>query len=255
VRSFSLRHKGDCLLLGVTPDHHVYVEEIYGADGWIAQHHYDPDGTLIESIDESDGQITITAPLTLPDNALKSASGWGTMWLNFAGPRHRGIRALERIDQLVRPFTLQDKIHLSTHPLLDLPAPHILGLAESYVLSEAHTAMSGLYLVCRRLRIAYLVIPPGVDEQGEAYDYDTRVLHIAHFAARTPSLDESLIDQMQPLPGIVPTRPMDCVISGDHLFIADGGGDTRLSAVHVWRLEWGVPLLTPDEKLFKQIYG
>ncbi|MCK6580145.1 MAG: hypothetical protein L6Q98_18800 [Anaerolineae bacterium] len=259
LRSVTLRHPGDCSLLGVTPDLSIYAEEIYGSDGWIAQHCLSPSGEFLESIDESEDnagrQGASVTPLALPDVAVRSSSGWQTMWLNFAGPRHRGMRVLERIDDLVRPFSIQDRIHLSQHPALVMPPPMVLGLAESYVLAEMRTAIPGVYFVCRRLRIAHLVVPPGVDEMGEPFDYDTRVIYAAHFAARSAALDDSLIAQMQPLPGVSLMRPMDCVITGDHLLVADGGEGERVSAIHLWQLSYPVPILTAEEQRLKRIYG
>lgn len=255
VRTIPLAHEGTCSLMGITPDGHLYVEEIYGEGLWLAQHHFGPDDRLLEQVDELSGAVTVSVPVAVPDHAQRSHSGWHTMWLNFAGPRHRGQRALERIDALVRPFTLQDKMHLANHPLMNMPPPHILGLAESYVLAEARLPLTGLYFVCRRLRIAHLVIPPAAEADGTPYDYDTRPLYLAHFAARTPSLDEDLIAQMQPMPHLTPTCPLDCALVGDLLYIADGGAAGRTSAVHIWRLDWGTTPLTHEDKLLKRIYG
>jgi hypothetical protein len=255
LHTFTLSHHGDCSLLGVTPAGDLFVEELYGEGGWLAQHHLSAHGMLLASIDEAEGAHTLTAPLPLPADAVRSRSGWATMWLNFAGARHRGMRALERVDDLVRPFSVQDKFRLGAHPMLNLPAPHILGLAESYVLAEANTPITGLYFVCRRARIAHVLPAPAVDDDGNPYDYDTRALYIAHFAARSAAQDESLIDQIRPMPGVTPIRPMDCAIVADRLYIADGGDPNRLSAVHVWSLDWGIDLLTPEEQLRRRIYG
>jgi hypothetical protein len=255
LHTFALRHPGDCSLRGITPAGEVFVEEIYGEEGWLAQHHLSPEGVFLASVDEEAGARSVTEALPVPEDAARSRSGWATMWLNFAGARHRGVRALERIDDLVRPFTIQDKIRLGAHPLLNLPAPHILGLAESYVLAEANTPITGLYFVCRRVRIAHLLPAPAIDADGQPYDYDTRVLHLAHFTARSAAADETLIDQIRPMPGVTPIRPMDCAIVGDRLYVTDGGEGDRLAALHIWKLEWGIELLTPEEKLHRRIYG
>lgn len=255
IQTHSLKHSGDCCLLAVTSDQHIYAEEIYGAEGWLAQHHLSPDGSFVATIDEDDGRTKVEQPLPLPEDAAQPATGWHTMWLNFAGPRHRGIRSLERVDELVRPFTLQDKIHLSQHPALKMPPPMILGLAESYVLAEAKTVVPGVYFVCRRLRIAFVTGKTETDETGEPFDYDSRVIYVAHFAARSAALDESLVDQMQPLPGITPSRPMDCAIFGNQLYVADGGEADRVSAVHVWKITSSMEILTEAEKMIRRIYG
>lgn len=256
IRSFLLKHSGECCLLAISPDLHIFAEEIYGEDGWLAQHHLDSDGNFVESIDEDSGSHQVTAPLDLPDDSVRPASGWQTMWLNFAGPRHRGMRTLERVDELVRPFTVQDKMRLSQHPALnDVPQMMLLGLAESYVLAEARTAVPGLYFVCRRLRLAYRLAEARIDEDGEPYDYDSRVLYIAHFAAHHPALDDSLVDQMLPLPGLTPARPMDCAIFDDHLLVADGSNGDQPNAIHLWKITSQAEILSTEEKLRRKIYG
>ena len=47
-----LAHPGDCGFIGITPAGHLYIEEFYG-DGWLAQHHLDAHGQIIESADEA----------------------------------------------------------------------------------------------------------------------------------------------------------------------------------------------------------
>ncbi|MBK8021451.1 MAG: hypothetical protein IPK19_08470 [Chloroflexi bacterium] len=267
IRTIPLKHAGDCSLLGVTPDQRIFAEEIHGSDGWLARHSLTWEGEWIASVDESNDALSTCQPATsttgaaahsaldLPEGTVTSASGWQTMWLNFAGPRHRGLRVLERIDAMVRPFSVQDRLRLSDHPALKLPPHLVLGLAESYVLRETPTAVLGVYFVCRRLRIAHLLPALAADDAGDPYDYDTRVLYVAHFAARNASLEDSIVDQMGPFPGITPSRPMDAVIVGDHLFVADGGEGERLSAVHIWRLSYRVEILTPEQQRLKRIFG
>ncbi len=67
---------------------------------------------------------------------IKPQTGWHTMALNFAGPRHRGMRAPERTLDLVRPLSIQEKMALIDRFRLDVPPPLLLGIAESYVLAE-----------------------------------------------------------------------------------------------------------------------
>ncbi len=255
VRTIRLKHTGDCKLIGVTSDLQIYAEEIYTDDCWLAQHHVGADGEIITSIDEDHGNVSVTEPLPVPTEMAQPSSGWQTMWLNFAGPRHRGLRALERVDALVRSMTIQDKMALSAYFKFNMPPPMLLGLAESYVISEAKTPITGLYFVCRRLRIAFVLPAPQTDEQGEPYDYDTRVIYGAHFAIRSAE-SESLLSEIDNLfPGVTPIRPMDCVITANHLIIADGGDTDRLSAVHLWRFNPELKALNDQERAIKRIYG
>jgi hypothetical protein len=234
VTSLALAYNGDCTLLGVGADLTLYVEEIYGDEGWIAQRALRLDGTVQDAVDEDLGRNRSVKPLALPDDLTKPQTGWHTMNLNFAGARHRGLRSLERTGELVRPLTIQDRMALTEH--LDIGSPTLIGMAESYVLAEAALVYPMIFLVCRRLRIAFALEEEQVDEQNQPYDYDTTVLYAAHRYDRgddrLPRLSEILTD----LPGVQLHRPMDCLIVQDYAFVADGGAGERNSAVHVWRV-------------------
>ena len=129
---------------------------------------------------------------------------------------------------------------------------HLLGIAESYVLAESEIIHPNLYFVCRRLRLAYVLTEPATDADGQPYDYDTQVIFVAHFHDCDGEL--ALADLLDDLTDVPLHRPMDCVLAGDKLYIADGGEEDRLSAIHVWKLELPEPL-TEEEKLRKKIYG
>lgn len=249
IRTMPLKHGGDCMLLGVTRDLHIYVEEIYSEDAWIAQHCITPEGTIRESIDEDFGSRTALAPLTLPEGTTQPQRGWHTQTLNFSGPRHRGLRDLERVQEVVRPLPIQAKLTLSRHLPGDIPPPMVMGLAESYVLAEARLTRPQtnqknrpqLFVVCRRVRIAFALPQPAIDAHGNPYDYDSLVLHMAHLhhydTHQDSTLDNPLAEIGDTLPQADLYRPMDCVLCEDHLVIADGGDASRNSAVHLWRVE------------------
>lgn len=252
LTTLTLRHAGDCSLLGVTPDGTIYAEEVYGDDGWVAQHELQPDGTFVRSADEAGGANGDLQPLTLPPTAVKPATGWKTMALNFAGPRHRGRRELERISDLVRPLTLDEKLAALRRLQLDVPPPYLLGLAESYVLAECAVVRPNLYFVCRRVRLAFALPEQRLDADGQPYDYDTQVFYAAHFQDCTQ--EPVFTDLLSDLTDTPLHRPMDCLLLGDRLYIADGGAGERLSAIHVWRLE--LPSASSaEEKLLKKLYG
>ena len=253
ITSLPLKHNGDCCLLGVTPDLTIYAEEIYGDEGWVAQHALRLDGEYEQSIDEVYGINEATQPLDLPGTLIKSQTCWQTMALNFAGPRHRGLRGAERVVDLVRPLTIQEKMALVKQMQLDVLPPLVLGLGESYVLAEAMLVRPNLYFVCRRLRIAFALPEEQLDIDQQPYDYDTLVLYLAHFYDRGEEL--SFTNLLLNLTEVPLHRPMDCLRVGDHLFIADGGAEDRLSAIHVWRLDLPTDDLTYEEKLRKKIYG
>ncbi len=252
LSTLPLKYNGDCSLLGVTADGTIFAEEVYGAEGWVAQHELRADGTFVRSVDEENGTKAALEPLDLPERITLPKTGWQTMMLNFAGPRHRGLRAPERAADVVRPLALTEKMTLIDSLKLNIMPPMLLGIAESYVLAESLIIRPNLYFVCRRLRIAYALPDVRLDADNQPYDYDTLVLHTAHFydCAQEPSLLDLLTD----LTTVPLKRPMDCLLVDDQLYIADGGGNDSLNSIHVWKLD--LPeTLSEEEKLQKKIYG
>lgn len=251
VTTLPLQHEGDCSLIGVTPDRVIYAEEVYGDDGWVAQHALDFDGTFVESVDERDG-VGDLQPLPLPPAIVKPKTGWQTMTLNFAGPRHRGMRESDRTVDMVQTLGIEEKMILVQRLNPDILPPLLLGITDSYVLAETQIVRPALYFVCRRLRLAVALPEPQLDDEGQPYDYDTRVIYLAHFYNCTEEL--RFRDCLADLTDVPLYRPMDCLLLGDQLFIADGGDAGRLSAIHVWQIE--LPeILSDEEKLRRKIYG
>jgi len=253
LTSLPLKHNGDCSLIGVADDLTVHVEETYSEDAWLAQHTLRLDGTMIFSQDEDGGASFISQPLPMPPNLAKPHTCWQTMSLNFAGPRRRGLQGSERVRDLVRPLTVPDKIALVKRLRLNMPPPLLLGIAESYVLAEA-LLLPDLYFVCRRVRLAFALPQEQVDGDGQPYDYDTLALYAAHLYPLVSSEETPLAETLEGLPGVEMVRPMDCVFHQNHLFVADGGDDSRLSAIHVWQVELP-PRETPDQRLSRKLYG
>lgn len=251
IATLPLAHAGDCTLRGVYVDDDggivVYVEEMYGADGWLAQGAIRLDGTWIARVDEG-ADDTIT-PIPLPSRIKTPRGCWSTMRLNYAGPRHRGLRDPERLIDVLRPVGIADKFAVVKQLGLTIPPPLLLGVAESYVLSEATVLHPDLFFVCRRLRLAYALENERIDADGLPYDYDTRVVHTAHFYDRkTADSEPPLIDALTKLTPAILRRPMDCLVVDDLLFIADAARDLGLeshddssddppSMIHVWRIE------------------
>ncbi|MEP7290880.1 MAG: hypothetical protein ABI835_03805 [Chloroflexota bacterium] len=252
VRTLTLKHNGDCNLLGVTPDQTIYAEEVYGDEGLLAQHEVRFDGSFGQSVDEAEGAPDTLQPLSLPGKVVKPKTGWHTMGLNFAGPRHRGMRTPERTADLVQPLTIEEKMTLVRRLKLDVPAPLLMGIAESYVLAESDIVRPNLYFVCRRVRLAVALPQERLDADRQPYDYETRVIYTAHFYDRTAELPSGvLFDDLTSAPL---HRPMDCLLLDGHLYIADGGSGERLSAIHIWKLE--LPgVMSGEENLSRKIYG
>jgi len=253
-REFSLAHAGDCTLLGVTPDGVVYVEELYGDGAWLAQHIIGADGHMTSS-DEKHGSNIPISPIRLSPETLKPSRVWQTMWLNFSGARHRGLREADRVDAVVKPISIAEKVMLAQRLQLPVAAPAVLGLAESYVLAEADVIRKEWMVVCRRLRFAYALPTTAIDDEGLPYDYDTRVLHVVHAVQRGEE-EKAAAAWKDGLPNIEFYRPMDCEIVGDHLYIADAGDESarRVSRVVVIEIE-RAEKPSPDDTWRKKLYG
>lgn len=236
-----LKHHGDCALLGVDPHTRlIYSEEVYedGEDIWMARHIHHVDGTQIDSADEDFGRNRAPRLIDAPPHALRSQTGWHTQSLNFHGPRHRGMREEERIADLVRPLSVMAKMRLADHLQLQIPPPHILGLAESYVLSEVELLRPRHYIVCRRLRLAYALSQTQHDQHGQPYNYDTHVFHLLHvFDRELMDIEAPLETAFEGLPGVVLRRPLDCLRHEDRLFVADGGTSDQPGTLHLWHID------------------
>lgn len=250
ITTIPLHHDGDCSLIGLTADLTIYAEEHYGADGWLAQHAIRLDGTMIDSVDEQSGHNSAFEFLPLPADIIRPQSGWRTRELNFSGPRHRGLRGPERIVDLVRPLSITDKMLLIERYQLDAAPPHLLGIAESYVLAEAALNPPDQFIVCRRMRVAYLLPQPRRDASNEPYDYDTHLIYMVHLYDRRDDTELPLTGLVAGLDATPLNRPMDCLIAHEHLLVADGGSrgaygepvsnragiDDRPSLIHIWKL-------------------
>ncbi|MFN8527839.1 MAG: hypothetical protein U0670_04430 [Anaerolineae bacterium] len=256
LHTVDLHHQGDCSILGILADGALYAEEIYGDDCWMAQHFVDSSGVIQSSVDEADGHDAPITPLAIPDSAVKPARVWHTMNLNFAGPRHRGLRGPEHLDALVKTIPIAEKPALIQLLGLSVPPPMLLGMAESYVLSEAQVIAPDWFIVCRRIRFAYALPTEQIDADGMPYDYDTRVLYAAHVYHRGDE-EESFLAGLTDSP-FAPDliRPMDCAIVGDRLYIGNGGSMESgvPSRIHIWSLERPEPP-SPDEAWLKKLYG
>lgn len=249
--SLPLVGKGDCSLIGVSPDLTLFVEEI-DAEGLVAQQAMRLDGTVLARVDEAEGDAK---PLPLPPELSRPQTVWHTMSLNFAGPRHRGLRGPERVFELVRGINMQDKMALIQRFNLPVTPPMILGLAESYVLAEAPLLYPNVFVVCRRARIAYALAEEQLDADQQPYDYDTLVVYTAHIFDRTRDSDVLLTEPHESFPDVTLRRPMDCMIAHHHLFIADGGDDDHPNAVHIWQIHEPPQADDKGDPIIKRLYG
>lgn len=240
ITSLPLAHTGDCGLIGIAADLTIYAEEMYGEDGWLAQHALKLSEKTIAFSDENSGLNRDFEILQLPDDLARSQPCKHTTALNFGGARHRGMREPERIAELVRPLTIQTKMTLIERLKLNIMPPMLLGIAESYVLAEAPLMSPDVFMVCRRLRLAYILTQVKADADHQPYDYDTLVLYIAH--DYNPSIDDEIPPEraLAGLPGV-----------------GFGGQWTASCATSIFLLRTAAPLQTAGRlnRLVPSMYG
>lgn len=230
IATHDLHYTGDCHLRGVASDGQIYADELYGADDWLAQHRLHPTDGIIETSDEANGKNLNPAQIPLPDRITKPIHTSCCPALQFTGSRLRGMRLDERIEELVYPLSMEDKIQLIDFMEWDHHPTQLIGLAESTVLAHATISATEMF-VCRRLRIAYRLTNP-----TPSYDYDSLDVYLFHRYNPSDAVMPELVDCLNDVDDVVLLRPMDCLFVDGRLYIADGGEDDEPCAIHIFNV-------------------
>jgi hypothetical protein len=168
----------------------------------------------------------------LPNNLLKNVSVPPDHPLNYKGARYRGLREEDRIQDVVQPLSIAEKMQLLPHLSIAVSPMALLGIAEIAVLAETPITSSETW-VCLRLRIAYALAEAQYDANRLRYDYDTTLLHTLY---RYNQDDEfSPQNLITSLDGIEVQKPMDCFLVNNYFFVAEGGTIEHNSQVHIWK--------------------
>jgi hypothetical protein len=251
---FPLLHCGEAALLGRDAGGLLYTEEYIGDEGLLARACWTPDGTLFGKFDESDPD-TDAQPVIMPESLAAPSRGWNTTKLNFAGARLRGLRETDRIAETTLPLGAADKMLLAgILPGVTSPM-HLIGVAESYVISEAALTRT-LYLVCRRLRIAVALPSARHDPDGMPYDYEAVALHVVHLADMRDDRPIPAVDWFSLLPEPAPRRPTDCLLSRRRreLVVLESGCDDQPAQLYLYQVDDLPPLASQEESLFDRLY-
>jgi len=228
----SLDSADDIALLGVLPSGAIYAETF-------AEEGEEEDENVIRWRITADGQSTERFPeahadfATLPPDLIEPSRVPQSHPWNFTGARQRGLREADRINALVRPLTIMQKMPLIAHLGLSIAPMQLLGVAESRLLAQV-VFPTGDGILCRLLRFAYALPSVAQDADGLPYDYDTLPLYLIHAydpqAEELPPIEECLGD----FAGINMSRPMDCVYHNGRLVVADAGDEDTSSQVIVF---------------------
>lgn len=236
LATHNLLYDGDCRLLGITADGFIYAEELYGDDDWLAQHRLSLEAGIIESVDEAWGNNQKMDILALPENLIRPYPVNPSHPLNYSGARLRGIRSEERIDDLVQALDIKEKIEVIDYMEWDIDPMQLLGIAESVVLAQTAPIQETSFIVCRRLRLIYTLPQLLLADDGD-YDYDALSLYLLHEYNPQDKESPSLLDCLDSLDDTLLLRPMDCLYHQSRIYIADGGEDEDVSAIHIFELE------------------
>lgn len=228
--TYDLLYAGDCKLLGVTDNGDIYVEELYGDDDWLAQHHILTNEGIVETVDEAEGNNLNIKVFELPEGLIQPRAKPCCPQLQFSGARLRGLRADERIAELVQPLSIEDKIELTEFMEWDIEPLQLIGIAESVILSHTKVSEKST-IVCRRVRIAYQLAKPEV-----THDYDSMDVYLLHEYQPEDDPMPELVDCLNDIDDVVLLRPMDCLFHMGRLYVADGGEDDDVSAIHIFQL-------------------
>jgi hypothetical protein len=237
LTTLELRHNGDCYLLAISPDMVLFIEEVYGDDEHVAQYALTMKGEFLASVTDQDDPEGSFVPLPLPNDSLQPTPVSPAHPLNYTGPRLRGMRAWDHIDEIVRPLPITTKMNLIDQLALDIPPLMLIGIAESHVLAQTFIQSPHLTMVCRRLRVAYALSQIQHDSENQPYDYDVLTLYIVH--PYNVASDEHVINLetvFAGLPDVDLYRPMDCLAYNNHFLVADGGDTDRKSRIHIWQI-------------------
>lgn len=225
-----LHHNGDCKLLGIAEEGSIFVEELYGEDDWLAQHRLTLDQGIVDTVDENHGKNLHIHPLSLPDTLEQPISKIARKWLNYTGARLRGIREEERIEEIVLPLSIEDKIELVDYMEWDIEPMQLIGIAESTVLASAYLPDETL-VVCRRVRVVY-----HLRKATPTYDYDALEIYLLHDVLPDDDIAD-IVDCLNDDDNLDVLRPMDCMYYDGYLYVADGGEDDDLSAIHIFEYQ------------------
>ena len=214
--SITLTSNGTCTLLGMTSGLVIHVEQVPA----------DEDETIIHNTLNIHGRYVTDAPPL--DDILQPLHGTVTSFLNFNGARLRGHRATERVNDVVRHIPVVLKQQLIDHLGLDVTPGALLGMAESYVLSEARLP-DDQYIVCRRLRFIHALTAPPPD-----YDYDSIIVQVAHSIDPKHDDEIALKAALDELPGDL-YQPTDCLFHAGYLVMTDSGGTDEFNHLHIYQ--------------------
>ncbi|MDQ7036891.1 MAG: hypothetical protein Q9P01_19265 [Anaerolineae bacterium] len=180
------------------------------------------------------GEILESGVLSIPDNMVKPYAPFQHP-LNYSGGRYRGLREADRVAQWIQPLTIMEKMPLIQALKLTLPPMLLLGIAESRVLSEAQLSDSQS-IVCRRVRIAYALPQAQIDANGLPYDYESRLLYLAHTYDTETEAAPSIVTALQGFDSMILQHPIDCIVQGSQLVLADASDGTNKCRILIFEI-------------------
>lgn len=229
-QTYPLRYWGVPYFAGFAPDGTLYLDEVYGDEDWLARYALRPTRVFECIGDENDGTASRTSIPPLPASIHRPHPPRLPSGFEFGGSRIRGLRAEERIQDLVHPLTAAEKIALASRLRLNLPPPAILGLAERIVRGAAVLPTGG-WIACVGMRIAYGLMSPRLGPNGDRIDYDSLWINI--LMGDTPTDEPDLVDVLSSPLAAATTNPVDCCLQGSQLYVVEGGINEQPGVLHI----------------------
>jgi hypothetical protein len=209
----------------------IYVEQIYGDEDWLAQYCLDASGQIVGRFDEADNTGKRSRLLDIPQRLAAPAPLSDREQVAIPLVRLQGDRAAERIDDLMYPLTMAEKLWLGTQS--GVPAPLILGIGGRELVAQARLPHSGEMVVCVKSWITQALTEARYDPLDGRCTYASIVVYSLH---EFDADGEIHMDQgITALGGIDFKQPMDLLATADRLFMVDGNWAGGAGYVHGWR--------------------
>jgi|GEM_PF-6828282 hypothetical protein len=222
--TFSANAAGDLNFIGCDKNDHL-IFEIYSED------HVRVEFAAFQ-LDGTPALLTAYHPAVIRRPQVTHSAG-----LSFRGPRQRGLRAEDRLDDMLKPLSVSERLHLANHLSRFGNTLPILGIAESRVRSDALVDPECV-LVCRQIVIARALPGTQVDEVGLPFDYDCISLDCAHLLTLPVDPDPPVSTWFAPIGNQHLSNPVNCLRVKQHLMVVEQcPGDRTRADVHCFTID------------------
>lgn len=207
-------------VLGIAPDGTLYVEEFYD-DTWIRQHIIGPG---LQRHDTRDEQSPGFRPLNIPAELTRTSSTFPPLTFD-TGAFPQGNRVDSRVDDLVYPLDIAQKMALSERLGLQIPPPLLIGLLRSHIHSVTDFDETTI-IICRRITVACALASPETALDGTLLTYTSASLQVLQHINRHSPPDVTSLDGEIHAQGL--THPLQALYHQQRLYVVNQGQPTSI---------------------------